>query len=677
MKPFQSYLALLCVALLCVGTLEPSFAQNPPSQPEALSKPEDQTPRLDSQSPHWYSPFVHSYDPKILPPITISNSSRIDSLLRGGNLYLSLQDAVALALENNIDIEVQRYGFLIADENVKLAQAGGLPSTSPVTPEPVAASVTSAGAPGGGAGLTTFGGGNTVSVAGGINPLLAAGSAIPFYDPQIIGTLQWGHTTTPEQNTITSGTTSLTSQNSIYNVGVTQGFSSGAAATVSYNNLVQDQNSVRNLLNPYTTASVGLTVTQPLLQGFGLALNRRNIRIARNFLKVNDYVFAQQVISTVANVVQLYWNLVSYIENVEVEQQSLVYSNKLLEDNKKQVEIGTLAPVEVTRANAELSSDEQNLLIGQTTVRQQEVLLKNAISRNGIASPEIAEAHVVPTDRIRVPEVEPVRPMQDLISEALDKRPDLAETRIQLENTRIGMIGIRDAMRPTLNMIGTLSNNALTGQTNPLLPTTSGVTTTTTAAPPVLLGGYGNILAQLAGRNFPNYTAGFQLDIPLRNRAAQANMAIAQLQMRQNELEVQKSVNQIRQDVSNALIAIDQARARYDAAEKAVVLEQQLLDAEQKKYALGTSTPFNVISVQRDLANTQLSDVQALTAYGLAKVQLDQSLGTVLESNRIEMEEAKTGKVSRPPSPIPDLNRTGNLNNGGEAHRPPGAASKE
>jgi outer membrane protein len=651
MKPFQPYLALLCVAL----AVEPSFAQQP------LSKSEDQTPRLDNQSPHWYSPFVHNYDPKILPPITVSNSSRIDSLLRGGNLYLSLQDAVALALENNIDIEVQRYGFLIADENIKLAQAGGTPTTSPVTPEPVAASVTSAGAPGGGAGLTTFGGGNTVSVAGGINPLLAAGSAIPFYDPQIIGTLQWGHTATPEQNTIVTGTTSLVTQSSTYNVGVTEGFSSGATATVSYNNLVQNENSLRNLINPFTTASVGLTVTQPLLQGFGLALNRRNIRIARNFVRVNDYVFAQQVISTVANVIQLYWNLVSYVENVEVVQQSLVYSNKLLEDNKKQVEIGTLAPVEVTRANAELASDEQNLLIAQTTVRQQEVLLKNAISRNGIASPEIAEAHVIPTDRIRVPEVEPVRPMQDLISEALDKRPDLAETQIQLENTKIGIIGIRDAMRPTLNLIGNLSNNALSGANNPALSTTSGVTT----APPVLLGGYGNILGQLAGRNFPNYTAGFQLDIPLRNRAAQANMAIAQLQMRQNELEVQKSVNQIRQDVNNALIAIDQARARYDAAEKAVVLEQQLLDAEQKKYALGTSTPFNVISVQRDLANAQLSDVQALTAYGLAKVQLDQALGTVLESNRIEMEEAKTGKVSRPPSPIPDLNRTGNLNNGG------------
>jgi outer membrane protein len=159
--------------------------------------------------------------------------------------------------------------------------------------------------------------------------------------------------------------------------------------------LVQDQNSVRNLLNPFTTSSVGLTVTQPLLEGFGLALNRRNIRIAKNFGRVNDYVFKQQVISTVANVIQLYWNLVSYVENIQVVQQSLVYSNKLLEDNKKQVEIGTLAPVEVTRANAELASDEQNLLIAQTTVRQQEVLLKNAISRNGIANPEIAEAHVV------------------------------------------------------------------------------------------------------------------------------------------------------------------------------------------------------------------------------------------------------------------------------------------
>jgi len=655
MKQVQSYIAVLCVLLLASTQ---TFAQQPPNQ--QTSQTQDQTPRLDSEAPHWYSVFTAKYDPKIVPPIDVSNSTRIDSLLRGGNLYLSLQDAIALALENNIDIEVERYGFLIADQNLKLAQSGG--SAGNVSTS-VAGAATSAGAPGGGAGLTNAGGGNTVSTAGGVNTAVIGGGGIPSFDPVLTGTLQWGHTTTPQQNAITSGTTSLITQSKLYNFGISQGFISGGTATLGFNNTIQDQNAIRNTFNPATTSSLDLQFSQPLLQGFGFAINNRNIRIAKNNIRVNDYTFQQQVISTVANVVQLYWNLVSYVEQVGVVQQTLAYSQKLLEDNRKQVEIGTLAPVEVTRAAAEVASDEQNLLIAQTTVRQQEVILKNAISRNGIASPAIAEAHIIPTDKIRVPDVEPVRPMQDLVTEALDRRPDLAQTRLQLENSKISLTGVRDAMRPSLNLIGDLRNNALSGTPN-TVPVTS--TSSFTSVPdPFFVGGYGNVLTQLFSRNFPTYSVGAQLNIPLRNRAAQANMAVAQLQLRQNELEVQKSVNQIRQDVNNALIAIDQARARYDSAEKSVVLEQQLLDAEQKKLAVGTSTPILVISVQRDLANAQLTDVQALTAYGLAKAQLNQALGTILEDHNIQVDEAKTGHVSRPPDPIPDLNRTGNGSNSG------------
>ena len=404
-----------------------------------------------------------------------------------------------------------------------------------------------------------------------------------------------------------------------------------------------------------------------MLQGFGFAINNRNIRIAKNNLKVTDYTFEQQVISTVSNVIQLYWNLVSYIENVDVDQQALAYSQKLLDDNKKQVEIGTLAPVEVTRAEAEVATDQQNLLTAQTNVRQQEVILKNAISRNGIASPAIADAHIIPTDKIRVPDVEPVRPMQDLVGEALSRRPDLAQTQLQLDNSKITLTGTRNAMMPSLNVIGDVRNNGLTGFANPLATSAGSGFSTVNAPDPFFIGGYGNVLSQIFGRNFPTYSIGAQLNIPLRNRAAQANMAVAQLQLRQSELQVQKSINQIRQDVNNALIAIEQARARYNSAEKSVTLEQQLLDAEQKKYALGTSTPFLVIQIQRDLANSQLAEVQALTAYGLAKVQLDQALGTTLESNRIQIDEAKSGKVARAPDPVPDVRNGGGTGNGGGA----------
>jgi outer membrane protein TolC len=654
MKQVQSYIAVLCAMVVAAPQ---TFAQQPRE-----TRREDQTPRLQSERPHWYSPFTDKYNPRIVPPINVSNTTRIESLLRGGNLYLSLQDAIALALENNIDVEVSRYGFLIADQNLKLAQTGGSAGNISTA---VAGTATSAGAPGAGAGLVTAGGGNTVSTAGGVNTGVVTGVGIPNLDPVLTGTVQWGHSTSPQQNTITTGTTSLITEAQTYNFGVTQGFLTGGTATLSFNNLISDQNAIRNIFNPSTTSSLDFQINQPLLQGFGVAMNNRNIRIAKNNIKVNDFTFRQQVISSVTNVVQLYWNLVSYIENVEVDQQALAYSSKLLEDNKKQVEIGTLAPVEVTRAEAEVATDQQNLLTAQTTVRQQEVILKNAISRNGVANLEIAEAHIVPTDRVRIADVEPVIPMQDLVAEALNKRPDLAQTQVQLENSKISLTATRNAMLPSLNLIGDLRNNGLTGFPNPLAPNNSGSNlSTVNGADPFFVGGYGNVLSQVFARNFPNYSVGAQLNIPLRNRAAQANMAVAQLQLRQNELQVQKNVNQIRQDVNNALIAIEQARARYSAAEKSVVLEQQLLDAEQKKFALGTSTPFNVIQVQRDLANSQLAEVQALTAYGLAKAQLAQALGTTLEDNNIRVDEAKLGKVERAADAIPDLNRTRNGNTG-------------
>jgi outer membrane protein TolC len=619
-----------------------SFAQ----QLDTKTKREDQTPRLDNDTPHWYSPFTNRFDPKIVPPINTSNSNRLEQLMRGGRLYLSLQDAIALALENNIDIEVQRYGYLIADQNLKNAQSGGGAGTVSTA---VASGATSAG----GTPTTANGaggvGGGTVGVA--------PGTSIPNLDPVLTGNIGWAHQTTPQNNTITTGTTSAINTNKTANFGVSQGFLTGTNATLSYNNTNTDANAILSNYNPTTSSSVDLQVTQHLLQGFGLAINNRNIRVAKNNIKVNDLTFQQQVISTVANVINLYWNLVSYVESVDVANQALAYSNKLYEDNQKQVQIGTLAPVEVTRALAEVKTDQQTLITAQTNVLQQETILKNALSRNGVASPTIADARVVPTDKIRVPDKEPVRLIQDLTDMALQHRPDLAQTRIQLDNTKINLTGTRAAMLPTLDFVGDTRNSGLSGTVNTIKNSQGFIPNHQTDA--FFLGGYGNVLGQLFGRNFPTYSVAAQLNIPLRNRSAQASMAVAQLQLRQNELQLTKSISQVRVDVTNGLVALDQARARHDAALETVNLEEQLLDAEKKKLDAGTSTTFMVIQVQRDLANAQLAEVQALTAYGLAQVQLDQALGTVLDSNNIIIDEAKSGKVSRTASPIPDLPTNG------------------
>ena len=350
--------------------------------------------------------------------------------------------------------------------------------------------------------------------------------------------------------------------------------------------------------------------------------------------------------NTVANVTQLYWNLVSAVESAEVAQQAVMYSQKLLDDNQKQVDVGTLAPVEVTRARAELASDRGNLITAETLVLQQETVLKTALSRTGVSSAELTTAHIVPTDRIAIPASEGLRPNEEMVQQAFSQRPELKEAALQIDSFKINLEGTRANLLPQIDAVADLRNNALTGSPNPLA--TSG------APPEFLVGGYSNALGQLFSRNFPNYSVGVAVTIPLRNRAAEANMATAQVNLRMTEQSVQRMKNLIRLDVQNALIAVNQVRIKHDAAVEQIALEEELLDAENKKLSIGTSTPLQVILVQRDLSNAQLTEVQAVTAYALAKIQLDQAVGSVLETNHIQIDEAKSGKVSREPNPIPN-----------------------
>ncbi len=646
----QSHIAMLCVLLVSAPWTsaqesgQPSAQQSgagPGAGQSGLSdspRATDTVPHLENEAPRWYSRFVNPYDPKIAPPINVSNSPRLDSLVRAGNLYLSLADAIALALENNIDIEVFRYQYPEADVDLSRAQSGAAirgvtTSTSAGATVPVAVA-----AP---LGLSNAGT-NGTSVGSLTGPLVNL-------DPVLFGNLSWAHTTTPESNTITTGTAALITQQQLYNIGVTQGFLSGATATLSYNTTNTQQNSPRNSINPYNTAYLDLTVTQPLLQGFGFSVNSRNIRIAKNNLKVTDYAFQQQVITTVSTVIQSYWNLVTYISSVDVAKQSLAQSTKLWEDNKTQVEIGTLAPISIVQAEAQMATDEQSVVNAQTNVLQQETQIKNLLSRNGVASPVLTDAHIIPTDHIEIPAVEQATPIQDLVARALDNRPDLAQGRVQVENAKIDLIGTRQAMLPQLNLVGDLRNSAISGAQNTVvLP--GGVPT---PADPFIVGGYGDVLAQLAQRNFPTYTIGATLNIPLRNRSARADMATAQRQYRQTALGLQKAINQIRVDVQTALTALQQARAQYAAAAKGVDLELQTLDAEQKKLALGASTPYNVILIQRDLATAQLSLVTARAAYAQARILLDLSTGDLLPRNSIQIDEARSGRVSKAPDRIP------------------------
>lgn len=623
MYGMRSAVSLVCVWLLTVAALP---AQQWNGANASIGEPTGR-----------FATLTYPYTPKRIAPINLSNSNRLESLLRGGRLYLSLQDTIALALENNLDIEVQRYSLRLAEVDVDRSKSGGYIRG-------VSSAVWQ-----GSSGTTTYGN----SVLGLVNTSYNS-TGIPSLDPKVTMNYSWGHLTSPQTNSFIVGSNSIVSTRNNGTFQIEKGFLTGATATLGLSSINTQSSSWRNDFNPSTSGALSLTITQPLLQGFGRALNSRLIRIARNNLSVSDMTFRQQVIVTVSSIVNAYWDLVSYNEDVKVKKQALALAEKLYSDNKKQVEIGTLAPIAIVQAEAEVAARQQDLVVSETNVLQQETILKNALSRTGVASPSLSEARIVPTDRIQVPETEQIEPIQDLIARALDNRPELSRSRVHLDNARITMDATKSALKPQLNAYTTLSNNALSGEINSLpIPAGSGVTRTASSIDPFFLGGYNNVLRQMFGRNFPDYTFGVQFIVPLRNRAAQADMVTAQLNMRQAELQQQQQINQVRVEVQNALIGVQQARARFQTATKNRLLQEQNLDAEQKKYALGASTIFFVIQAQRDLATAQANQVAALSAYARARIEMDRAVGRTLESNNIVVDEAVKGRVARPPAPLP------------------------
>lgn len=599
--------------------------------------------RIEEAPEGRFSRFTRPYQPRTVPPINLGNSSRIDSLIRAGNLYLTADDAVALTLENSIDIEVQRYGPLLAREVLRRAEAGGLLRNVGlgVSPGPTSVSLAGVSVNTNGAPLGSSGSG--VSSGGGIVTQL--GPSIPSLDPTLSGFVNFQHLTVPQSNTQLTGTNTLINNLRSYQASFSQNWDFGLNATVAYSTTHTSVNSAFFSLNPYTSGALDLQVTQNLLNGFGRPVNNRNIRVQKNNLKVTDLQFKQQVVTTVTAVLNLYWDLVSFDQDVRARQQAVDTAQQLLENNRQQVQIGTIAEIEITRAQSQLFAAKQDLVIAQTNQLQQETILKNSLSRAGVATSDLNDVHVVPLDTIRIPAKDDVLVLPELVAEALRNRIEIAQANINLESNRLNLVGIKSSLKPSLQAFAQLTNNGLSGNPTAFALANGGVGS--------LAGGYGNLLAEIFSRSYPNYSAGFSLNIPLRNRAAQADYVTSEIEIRQNELNLQKQVNQIRVDVQNAVIGIQQARARYDAAVQGKVLAQQTFDGDRRKYELGASTPYQVVQDQRDLANAQSSEVQAMANFSHARIALDQALGKTLEVNHISLAEAISGKVAAPPSPLP------------------------
>ena len=599
--------------------------------------------------------FRDVYKTPEVPEVDMANSPRLDRLLRGGKLYLSLSDAIALAIENNLDIAYARYGPRIADTDI-LRTKSGQQLRGVQTQISTLSTGQSAAGGGGGAGGGDVSGitGRAGGVGGGAQGVGDAstffGSAVPSLEPTLTGGLDWGHFSNPQTSSFVSGTNTFVFETSNSNIGIQKGFLTGTNVSLDWRNTLNDTNSLRANFDPSLRSNVTLRISQSLLQGFGRSVNSRNIRIAKNNREVSDLAFETQVITTVTQVQNLYWDLVSFRAEVRSREEDLRLAQKLYEDNKRRVEIGVLAPIEIVRAEAEVASREQDLTLAVTRVQLQETTIKNAVSKNGLASPSILDVEIVPTDRIEVPDIEEIQPLQDLMRLALQSRPELAQSRIQLKNQDISLKGVRNAMLPQVSIFADLTNNALAGRLSENFVGFPGIENVVSD---FFVGGLGTSLSQVLRRNFPDYQIGVRVSFPLKNRRAQADMTATLLERRQDDIRLRQQENSIRAEVRDAVIGVQQARARFTAAEKTRILQERTLDAEQKKFKLGASTIFFVVEAQRDLALARSAEIAAQNNYIKSKVALDRATGKTLGVNNIAIDEAYDGRVSKSPDPIP------------------------
>ena len=666
--------AIMFASALAVSGWAQDSTQSAPPASSATAQTSVQAPQAhefvvkDYSKPVSAFPnVVRPYLPQHVPPPILSNTSRIGQLMHDGKIMLSIDDAVALALENNLDIGIARYNLNIADTDILRSKSGAnnfLGTNFGVVQNTPGSGV------GGLGGTVGSGTGGTTAAPGGIgagtnglvSSTLGLGSLITSFDPILTSTLQEDHLNTIASNVFT-GAPTVAQNTGTYNFSYAQGFQWGTNMSVGFTNSRITTNNVFNTYSPQISPAFQFRLTQHLMQGLGFLPNTRLIRLTKNNREISDVAFRLQIITTVDQIENMYWDLVFAYENVRVQQESLAFAQKTLSDTNKQVQIGSLAPIEVVRAQSTVSSDQQNLIQAQNNLQLQQLLMKNALSRT-LVDPVLADADVIPTSTIALPEQEPVIPIQDLVNDALGHRPELAESRIDLTNREINNKAIRNAMLPTLDLFAYYGGSGLAGSQNPANLCSnqppaeqaegfcSGFNPVlgTTAIPPVGPVGYTGALNQLVNSTAPDKGIGLTLNIPIRNRNADALQVRAELEYRQAQMREQQIENQIRIEVRNAQFQVAQNRAAVVAAQAAVELGHQSLDAEQKKLNLGASTSTLVLQNQSVLATNESNLVSAMAAYEKSRIELDRATGLLLDHAGIIMADAERGQVTHMPN---------------------------
>jgi outer membrane protein len=661
MKQLVRPLTAIWLALfLAFGASGPSFAQSAGQNPTTPAQTTVGTGTLPpislgmskynySRAPKVFPNLIAPYSGVNIPSSNLTNSPKIEQFIHDGKLEISLQDAIELALQNSLDIEVARYNVWFADTDL----------------------------------LNTAGGGIGRGTAGAAFPFSQANVPGLSFDPIVTGTVSFDSQVVPVNNPFLSGTgtqalvTGLGSHTNQYNFGVSQGFSPGTTVSVNWDNTRSSSSSPVNFFNPSVQSALYVNISQQLLNGFGRFINRRNIMIAKNNRKIADLAFTQQAITTITGAITAYYELAYARENVNVQQQAVTVAEKLYNDNKKQLEIGTMAPLDVTRAESELATDRQNLIVAQTAQLQQQQTLRNAISKDPMA-PNLVNVEIITTDKPSPPAIVEAASFEEAVKEAFTKRPDLLEQEINLTNAGIDAKANKKALLPIATLNARYGSQGLGGN-SPITTTTPAaggqivdangtpvtvlgagnvpvqvfVPSSTTTVTGTQSGGLGDAQSQIFHNQFPDYYVGLNVNIPIRNRVAQADYQRAVLVQRQNEAQLQQLKNAAILDVRNTYIALVQNRARVEAAGKARELQQQTFDAEQKKYQLGASTVYNVILTQRDLITAQGTELRALADLVEAKANYERALGRTLEVNNVTIADSGRGATIEKDTLIP------------------------
>jgi outer membrane protein TolC len=620
-------------------TVQPVLAQisAPTPNPLALNMPARASlpipDPVPTHFPHSDNPF-RMYMPDHVPAVNLTNSPLIDALIHNGKLYLSLNDAIELALENNLDLAIARYNLPIAEADIERTRAGapfrGV-NAGIVQNTPSGGVGGNSGGGGGAGGTTSAGGGAGAGASGLVQSTLGTGTSVASFDPQITGTLNVEHDRVPLSNEIEYGVPSLAENSIVGDVEYAQSFPTGTSLTVDFNNSRITENSPDTFLNPTLNSYYQVTLQQQLLAGFGFGPNLRYLRIAKNDKRISDYAFRDQVTSTISQIADIYWDLVAAYQDEQLKEQSLKFAQETLDSDQRQLALQAIPALDVTKAAGEVAARDGDLSIAKVTLESEQSLMKNALTRN-LDDPILEAVAVIPTDSVQVDTSGASVPLADLIAMAMKNRPELQESAINLENENISRKAATNALLPTVNLVGYYGGTGLAGPDNPAsqLPSTAPTS-------------YGGAVQNAFNNSAPNYYVGVNIDIPLRNRVAKSDQYRSELEFRQSQLYQQQQRKEIQIEVRNAQYALEQSEAHVVAASKARDLAQQGFDISKQEQKLGAGSQLETLTAQNQLALAESAVAAAEAAYEKARVDLYRVTGQTLERYHVSVDEAQTG----------------------------------